>query len=166
LRWTDIDFRGGALHVRQRANKYQEIGRPKSEAGERTVPIPPALLNVLREWKLRYPKSELGLCFPSGDGTVEWHSNIIYRGLMPAQIAAGIVTKDGKAKYTGLHSLRHFYASWSINREIDGGLGLPAKIVQARLGHSSIVITLDTYGHLFPAGDDSAALGKAEALLL
>jgi integrase len=166
LRWADIDFKRSELHVRQRANKYQEIGRPKSEAGERTVPIPPALLNELREWKLRCPKGEHGLCFPSSEGTIEWHSNIIYRGLIPCQIAAGVVTKAGKAKYTGLHSLRHFYASWSINREVDGGLGLPAKIVQARLGHSSIVVTLDTYGHLFPAGDDSGALGKAESLLL
>ena len=36
------------------------------------------------------------------------------------------------------------------------GLGLPAKVVQERLGHSSITVTLDTYGHLFPRGDDSA----------
>ena len=102
----------------------------------------------------------------NSDGTIEWHSNIISRGLIPAQAAAGVVTKDGDAKYTGMHALRHFYASWCINREVDGGLALPAKVVQERLGHSSIVVTLDTYGHLFPAGDDSGALGKAEALLL
>jgi integrase len=166
LRWSDIDFKKAALNVHQRADRYQEIGRPKSEAGERTVPIPPALLNVLREWKLRCPKGDLGLCFPNSDGTIEWHSNIISRGLIPAQVAAAVVDKSGAAKYTGLHALRHFYASWCINREVDGGLALPAKVVQERLGHSSIVVTLDTYGHLFPAGDDSGALGKAEALLL
>jgi integrase len=92
--------------------------------------------------------------------------NIINRGLIPVQVAAGVVDKGGAAKYTGLHSLRHFYASWCINREVDGGLGLPAKVVQERLGHSSITVTLDTYGHLFPRGDDTAALGKAEAALL
>jgi integrase len=57
--------------------------------------------------------------------------------------STGKVNKDGspvlKAKYTGLHSLRHFYASWLINRKEDGGLGLPAKMVQERLGHASIV---------------------------
>lgn len=42
------------------------------------------------------------------------------------------------AKYTGLHSLRHFYASWLINRKEDGGLGLPPTSVQERLGHSTI----------------------------
>ena len=46
------------------------------------------------------------------------------------------MTADGKAKYTGLHSLRHFYASWLINRKEDGGLGLPPKVVQERLGHA------------------------------
>ena len=96
------------------------------------------------------------------------------------QIAAGVtepVMRNGrivrdengkpvvKAKYTGFHALRHFYASWCINREADGGLELPPKVVQERLGHSSITITLDVYGHLFPRGDDSAKLAQAEARL-
>jgi integrase len=57
-------------------------------------------------------------------------------------------------------------ASWCINRRADGGLELPAKVVQARLGHASIVMTLDTYGHLFPRGDDGAELAAAERALL
>jgi integrase len=70
------------------------------------------------------------------------------------------------AKYTGLHSLRHFYASWCINRKADGGLELPQKVVQERLGHASIKLTLDTYGHLFPNNDDGAELAAGEAFLL
>ena len=70
------------------------------------------------------------------------------------------------AKYSGMHALRHFYASWCINRQADGGLGLPPKSVQERLGHSSIVITMDTYGHLFPRGDDGKELAAAETALL
>ena len=42
LRWSDVDLKRGELHVRQRADRYGKIGRPKSEAGERTVPLPPA----------------------------------------------------------------------------------------------------------------------------
>ena len=72
----------------------------------------------------------------------------------------------GKAKYTGLHSLRHFYASWCINRRVDGGLELPLKLVQARLGHATITLTADRYGHLFPRGDDGAELAAAEKLFL
>ena len=76
------------------------------------------------------------------------------------------VTVDGRAKYTGLHALRHFYASWCINRRVDGGLELPLKLVQARLGHASISLTADCYGHLFPRGDDLEELAAAERSLL
>jgi len=165
LQWGGVDLKKRELHVRQRADRFNGIGKPKSAAGERTVPMPPLLANALREWKLACPKSEHELVFPTGAGGIESHSNIVQRGLAPVQIAAGVVTKAGKAKYTGLHALRHFYASWCINRVEDGGLGLPIKIVQHRLGHASIQMTADTYGHLFPSGDDGAELAAAERAL-
>jgi integrase len=73
---------------------------------------------------------------------------------------------DGKAKYSGLHALRHFYASWCINRTADGGRELPPKDVQYRLGHSSIGMTMDVYGHLFPKRDASAEEEAAEQAFL
>jgi integrase len=166
LRWTDVDLKRSELHVRQRADRYNKMGAPKSETSERIIPLAPMLVNTLREWKLSCPKGELGLVFPNGAGRIESHSNIIHRGLEPAMIAAGIVTATGKAKYTGLHSLRHFYASWCINRRVDGGLELPLKLVQARLGHASVQMTADRYGHLFPRGDDGAELAAAERAFL
>ena len=166
LRWEDVDLKKAELHVRQRADKFNKIGKPKSAAGQRTVPMPPILVNALREWKVACPKSTLDLVFPTGTGNVEFHVNIVTRGLAPVQEAAGVVTKAGKAKYTGLHALRHFYASWCINRREDGGLGLPLKIVQHRLGHYSIQMTSDVYGHLFPSGDDGAELAAAQKALL
>jgi integrase len=166
LRWADVDLKRGELHVRQRADRFNEIGRPKSEAGERTVPLPPLLVGTLRTWKLACPKGELGLVFPTGTGGPESLSNILQRGLQPAMVAAGLTAKKGEAKYTGMHSLRHFYASWCINRRVDGGLELPLKVVQARMGHSSIQITADRYGHLFPRGDDGAELAAAEQAFL
>jgi integrase len=68
-------------------------------------------------------------------------------------------------KYTGFHALRHWYASWCINRKADGGLELTAKAVQTRMGHSSIQVTFDTYGHLFPAADEGAEMAAAELAL-
>jgi integrase len=116
------------------------------------------------------------------DGTAPlWHANIIQRALWPIQIAAGVSVQvrdeagklvrddDGRpvleAKYSGLHSLRHFFASWCINSETDGGLGLLPKTVQERLGHSTIEMTINVYGHLFPRGDDSTKLADAESRL-
>jgi integrase len=162
LRWADVDLKRGELHVRQRADRFNVFGPPKSESGERTVPLLPMLANTLRQHRLVCPKGKFDLVFPNSTGNAESHSNIINRGLIPAQIAAGCVTASGKAKYTGLHCLRHFYASWCINRRADGGLELPLKLVQARLGHASIQMTADRYGHLFPNGDDGAELAAAE----
>jgi integrase len=173
LRWADVDLDKRELHVRQRADRYHTIGKPKSDAGERTVPLTPIVVNTLREWKLACPKGDNGLVFPTGSGNVEAHSNIVHRGLAPTLMAAGVTVngiEEGqpikRAKYTGLHAFRHFYASWCINRRADGGLELPPKVVQERLGHSSITMTLDVYGHLFPRGDDSAELEAAERALI
>ena len=176
LRWSDVDLKREELHVRQRADRYLEIGEPKSEAGERTIPLPSAVVNMLREWKLRCPKGPLSLVFPSGAGKIEHHANILHRGFEPAQIAAGVMDpvldeggkpirdKDGKrvlAPKYALHALRHYYASWCINRRKDGGLELPMKMVQERMGHSTIVMTADVYGHLFKSKDDGTEMNKA-----
>lgn len=176
LTWKDIDLTKREVHIRQRADRYNDIGAPKSEAGERTVPLPPLVVTALTEWKPVCPPGKLGLVFPTGTGTVEQLANIRRRGLIPTLIAAGVTVEtgdtdeDGKpileAKYTGLHSLRHFFASWMINRKEDGGLGLPPKIVQERMGHATIALTMDTYSHLFPRGDDLDELAEAERMLM
>ena len=166
LRWQDVDLKAAELHVRQRADRYNVIGKPKSEAGNRTVPLGPLVLNTLREWKLKCPMGEQGLVFPTGSGRIMRHNDIM-RAFKSVVRAAGLLDAEGKPKYTGLHSLRHFYASWCINPIDRGGQGLPPKVVQERLGHSSIVMTMDTYGHLFPAGDDTRKrLADAERALL
>jgi integrase len=125
----------------------------------------PLAANALREWKVQCPLNDLDLVFPSRGGHIESHTNMVARGLWNAQVAAGIVV-DGKAKYSGLHALRHFYASWCINRKADGGLELPPKDVQYRLGHSSIGMTMDVYGHVFPKADSRAEMEAAERAFL
>jgi len=170
---VDLDKR--TLRVEQRADRFNDIGAPKSESGVRTVPVPPLVANALKEWKLKCPKGDLGLVFPNASGGIESHRALRGRGLIPTQIRAGVSIDTGKvdkkgnpilaAKYTGLHSLRHFYASWCINRVADGGLGLPLKVVQERMGHASVVMTSDVYGHLFPTGDDGEEMAAAERAL-
>ncbi|MER9174611.1 site-specific integrase [Mesorhizobium sp. M0955] len=176
LRWSDVDFTKREIKVHQRADRHNEIGKPKSISGERTVPAPPMVINTLKEWKLKCPKGKEGLVFPNGSGNVEQLPNIVRRGWHPVQIAAGVTVetdeKDERGapilapKYSGFHALRHFYASWCINSADQGGLGLSAKVVQERLGHSSIVMTLDVYSHLFPRGDDGEQMAAAEKALL
>jgi integrase len=163
LRWRDVDLKHGELHVRQRADRYNEIGQPKSDSSVRTIDLGPRVLAALKEWKLACPKSEDGLVFPTSEGQIEHHANML-RSLAPLMKAAGVVDKDGEPKYA-LHAFRHYFASWCINRKAAGGRELPPKNVQQLLGHASIVLTLDRYGHLFPRGDDRAELAAAEAAL-
>lgn len=163
LHWDDVDLVRGKIHVRRRADRYRAMGAPKTIAGERTIPIPRALVKTLEEWGEACPAGDL--VFPTGVGTIELHQNIVNRGLKPACIAGGVLA-NGEAKYTGLHSLRHFFASWQINRREDGGLGLSPKIVQERMGHSNIAVTLDTYGHLFPQDDREEELAAAADAIL
>lgn len=182
LAWDAIDFNKGEIEVTQRADAYGKLGSPKSSSGIRTLPIGPKAIAELREWKLACTSRKL--VFPSlpreVDSTLQRdnvmnHANIIKDWWHPAQMSAGVTTNTGKLdndgnpifapKYPGLHALRHYYASYCINSKDDHGLGLAPKTVQERLGHSSIVMTLDVYGHLFPKGDASAELAAAEAAL-
>lgn len=174
LRWQDVDFDKAVIEVRQRSDKWGNIGSTKSHAGQRTVPVPPVVVNTLKEWKLQCPPGEL--VFPTATGNPQSHSNIVNRGLIPAMEKAGLTVETGEededgnpilaARYSGLHALRHFFASWLINPKEAGGLGLDMKTVQARMGHSSIVVTADIYSHLFPRGDDSKELADAADALI
>jgi integrase len=166
LRWSDVDLKVGELHVRQRADRYNSIGSPKSRAGNRSIPLPPDLVLALKEWRLKCPKAgTLDLVFPTSTGAVEHHAGML-RSLAPIMRRAGVVERDsGEPKY-GLHSFRHFFASWCINPRDRGGRELPPKQAQVLLGHSSIVMTLDTYGHLFREGSDRSELAEAARLLL
>jgi integrase len=163
LRWIDIDLQKAELHVCQRASRFNEIGPPKTEAAERTVPLPPMVVNTLRQWKLICPKKDgqLVYVFPNSEGNLEWHTNVVQRGLQPTLVEAGVVDASGKAKYGGMHALRHFYASWCAD------IGLTMKAVQTRMGHSNISVTMDTYTHIFPDdANDAEKLAKAERDLM
>jgi integrase len=160
LRWANVDLDTKVIHVRQRADAWGTMGAPKSEAGERTVPLSPMVVNALREWRLACPKGALDLLFPTATGGPQSHSTITNRFWYPLQRQIGLVDAAGKPKY-GFHCLRHFFASWMIDA------GTPIKRLQAMLGHSTMAMTSDTYGHLFPdpEGDQERMAAAEQALL-
>jgi integrase len=164
LRWSDVDLKAGELHVRQRADRYNHIGSPKTKESRRAIPLADDLQLALKTWKIACTKGEADLVFPTSTGAIEHHANML-RSLGPVMKAAGVVKKNGKPRYA-LHAFRHFFASWCINPKDRGGRELPAKVVQQLLGHSSIVMTLDRYGHLFRDGKDRAELTDAARALL
>jgi integrase len=161
LTWeADVDLIDGTVTVRERADRWNKIGPPKSNAGKREVPLAPIVVNALKEWKLACPKGEFDLVFPNSEGRVQSLPNLHRRGLGPVQVAAGISTEADHPKY-GLHSLRHAAASLFIEQ------GFSPKRVQALMGHSSIQMTFDVYGHLFPNEvDDAAAMAMVQARVI
>ena len=157
LRWQDVDLGRKVIRIEQRADRYHAIGSPKSAAGRRGIPLAPMVISTLREWKLRCPPSEL--VFPTGRGKPESLGNIYRRLWAPLQLECGIVDEAGKPRHR-FHDLRHFTASWLIAQ------GFSPKKLQAILGHSSIQMVFDRYGHLLDDGDDDHRRLEAGQLAL
>ena len=119
LRWEDVDLKKNELHVRQRADRYNEIGSPKSEDSERTVPFGGFVANTLKEWKLKHPGKYV---FGTDKDTVVEHSNLVKASIIPAArpqasrtpacIAFGISMRAGAS--TGECRGRSFRNAWGI----------------------------------------------------
>ena len=155
LRWTDVDFDTGLIHVRQRASQWMEIGPPKSKAGKRDIPLAPIVVNTLRQWRAACPEG--GFVFPNTVGHIDSVQGIHARFWVPLQIKCGLVTDTGEHRY-GFHMLRHAAASLFIKY-----LGWSPKRLQMVMGHASITQTFDRYGHLFESAEsDRADMEKIE----
>lgn len=159
LRWSDVNWESRYISVTQRADEFGEIGSPKSKKGRRQIPMSKMVVNALKEWKLRCPKSVLDLVFPNGAGNIEYHTNIVHRGFGELQDKLGMVDEHGKPKY-GMHALRHFCASHWLD------LGVKPMQVQEWLGHSSYNVTMNVYGHLFPKEDHHDTLDAGELAIV
>ena len=162
LPWSDVDPGAGVIHVRQRADAWGHIGPPKSKAGKRDIPLAPLVLNTLKQWRIECPKGELDLVFPNGVGNVERMSNIHEHAWYPLQIKCGLTTRKGRRQSVIVTAstclatrLRHCsspISDWTPKR------------LQTVMGHSSINMTFDLYGHLFENIEaDRADMAKIEA---
>jgi integrase len=146
LRWGGVDAAEGMLVVERRVDAYGEEGPPKSDAGMREVPLSSMLLTSLKERRIQSKFSgEVDLIFPNKKGNYTCHDNLIKRLYRPTLEGAGV---------SGInwHSLRHYAISTWIEA------GLAPKTIQTFAGHSSLSVTMDRYGHLFPSDDHKAAM--------
>ena len=170
LRWHNLDLKAGVVTVAERVDQWGTFGPPKSEAGYRDVPLAPYALSALKEHRLAVAGGDDALVFGSRTGTPLTHQNMVKRVWNPLQKSAGLTADTGKldqegkpilrAKY-GFHALRHAAASLFIEQR------LSPKRISALMGHSSIQVTYDRYGHLLHDGEaDQAALAAIEARLL
>lgn len=125
-----------------RARTGLEFGPPKTRASYRTIPLPGVVVDALNDHLARHDVAEDGLVFTLEGQPI--HRSAFGHVWRPAALAAGLNASTG----TGMHALRHYYASLLIR------YGESVKTVQARLGHASAAETLDTYSHLWPDSDD------------
>ena len=118
------------------------------------------VVKALKEWWLACPQGRLGLVFPDDNGNVVALVVIRRQALGKTLVAAGLCASPAFPKYS-MHNLRHAAASLFIED------GYNPKRVQALMGHSTIQMTFDTYGHLFPAPqDDQTAMSRIQARLI
>jgi len=151
LQWGDIDWNSKHIHVR-RSFTGGRFYEPKTKYSRRRVDMPLQLMTELKTWKLKCPVGKLELVFPNGAGNPENHGNLLRRGFYPA-------LRRAKLRRIRFHDLRHTYASLLIaNKE-------EPKRIQTLLGHSSIKITYDVYGHLIPNPQDGVADRLADLAL-
>jgi integrase len=154
LQWGDIERGAGRVHVRRTVYRGQSYV-PKTKRSARAVDVGDQLLGVLDGVRLaRFgdaPPPPDALMFPSAAGTPMDPDNLRHRVWEPALATAEL-------RHVRIHSLRHTYASMLIAQ------GENLKYVSSQLGHSSITITVDRYGHLF-RDEKRTAAGRLEAQL-
>jgi integrase len=162
LQWSDIEFTTCKLHVRRslswaRLRNSTEPTRPrfykpKTKTGNRSVPLAPELSTALKTWKLRCPKSDLDLVFPTLAGKPAHRSNVLRYGLHPALRRAGL-------RKVSLHSLRHSFASILLMN------GTVITEVQKLMGHSDPNVTLKVYSHFLPDRESNSVQTLAKSLV-
>lgn len=164
VQWGDIDFEKCTVQVRRalvRHKKKWSFNEPKTSRSRRTIIMPKQLVKKLIKHKAEQIVQKLSsidawenndLVFCSEFGTPHSIPNLTYRYFRP-------ILKLAELPQIRLYDLRHTHATLLLAAEEN------PKVVAERLGHSTIVLTLDTYSHVLPTMQRNAT-DKLEKMLL
>ena len=165
LKWSDLDWKTRRIHIQRQVQRRNGEGlvfcEPKSASGRRVIVLGQSTIDKLREYKTEQQKGQIlagekwqnyDLIFTSPIGTPLDPSNVlkVYKSCL----------KEAQLPEIRFHDLRHTAATLMLQQ------GINPKIVQERLGHSDISLTLNTYSHVLPHMQEEAAEKMDELLTL
>ena len=155
LTWGDVGFDTGTLHIDktlQRLAGKVAVGRPKTEAGQRTIALPAEAMKVLKAQKGRQALQRI----QAGEG---WQNerDLVFTGLAGQPLHVSTVEHALRRECERLgvpaltpHGLRHLHASLLLAE------GAPLPVVSSRLGHANTQVTASVYAHAVRGQDDGA----------
>jgi integrase len=144
LDWADINLDENLINVRRSWDRQTGFIEPKSQAGKRRVPLTQTLRNYLLQHRLQQGTGGAGPVFPNSHGRRAFTPSVTNQRAKNAWATAGLTPIT-------LHECRHTYAAYMI------AAGINPKALSTYMGHSSITVTLDRYGHLLPGNEHEAA---------
>ncbi len=160
VKWSDLDLEAGVVYVRRQLGHDKVLAEQKNDRNRRSIDLPASCIRVLRQHRSAQAEQRrllggeyehLDLLFATYKGRPLGFRNVFreYKKLLQ---------RTELPDYS-FHALRHTNATLLLLQ------GVHPKVVQERLGHSSITITLDTYSHVLPRLGKSAA-EKLDGLLI
>ena len=164
LRWCDVDLLLCQVHITRTLHQLRNgeivFRAPKTAKGRRMIALTPSTTLVFREHKERQEAMRVLLGKPLTDDDLIF-SQVDGKPLLPNTVTHAWIRLVRRTGLRGIrfHDARHSHASLMFKQ------GTHPKIVQERLGHSSIQITLDTYSHVAPGLQEKAAARFDEGVL-
>jgi integrase len=153
LRWRDVDLEKASLSVQQVATAYGSKGSlrytdPKTKSSRRRIALDSATVEALREWRKQWFPVSADLVFTDEVGSPLSPGNFSQRFVDVLRRAQRSVPGLPRIRF---HDLRHTHATLAL------AAGVHPKVVQERLGHSDISVTLGVYSHVVEGMQEEAA---------
>ena len=139
------------IQVRQKADKWGNLGSCKTEGAYRDLDVDEEFMDALVKHMATLPDDPEALLFATESGRPLSHPSISECMWYPLMRRAGLVKANGVTPRYPLYSIRHYYASMRIH------MGDDIKTIQYLMGHATAEMTLDTYGHFFEQRNEQRA---------